>query len=87
MNTCRFCKTSGEPLIKYGVRHYAHARCMLTVWGADTWDRLHLWQLENFPFRIAQRAGLGQSLADAIAARQNENAKTGGLDRLPVRAS
>ena len=82
MNTCRICKACEEPLIKYGVRHYAHAACMLERWGADTWARLHTGQLLNFPYFTAQRAGLGQSLADAIAARQDAVAKS-GIDSPP----
>jgi hypothetical protein len=42
---------------------------MLDRWGADTWAKLHDWQLENFPFLVAQRRGLGDSLVNAMAAR------------------
>ena len=75
MSTCRFCKSYEGPMIMYGARHYAHAACMLERWGADTWARLHTWQLLNFPYSTACRAGLGQSLVDAIAARQRERAR------------
>lgn len=61
MGTCRVCKNeeaSRGPLIKYSVRHYAHADCALAKWGAGFFDRLTSFQLSQFPFHSAQRAGL-----------------------------
>jgi hypothetical protein len=26
---CRFCRKDDRPLVKYGVRHHAHGRCLL----------------------------------------------------------
>lgn len=58
--TCRLCKKGkpGPAPIKYAVRHYAHADCALEKWGAEFFDRLTRWQLEQFPALVAARAGL-----------------------------
>jgi hypothetical protein len=67
MNACRFCTKApirsqyGEP-IKYGVRHYAHAECGLKELGAAFFDRLALWQLQNFPYFAAKQFGLTAEL-------------------------
>lgn len=60
MNTCRFCGgcESHNDLIKYGVRHYAHAKCGLQAKGAAFFDSLHDWQIRNFPYFAAKDAGL-----------------------------
>lgn len=71
MNTCRCCKESAEhgprgPLVKYGVRHYAHAQCAMEKWGASFFDRLTPWQAGHvFPALYASRAGH----LDALKAR------------------
>lgn len=72
-NTCRVCKEfTSDSLIKYGVRHYAHAECGLKKWGASFFDRLHHWQLQNFPAIPAIRAGLEDELVRRInATREN----------------
>jgi hypothetical protein len=57
-------------LIKYGVRHYAHADCALTRWGASFFDRLPDWPLKRFPVLSAERAGLLPALEQAIATRE-----------------
>ncbi len=43
MNTCRLCGNddfSGDPLIKYGVRHYVHAECAFKKWGESFLDKI-----------------------------------------------
>jgi hypothetical protein len=76
MTTCRVCGEGASlerargKLIKYGVRHYAHADCALTRWGASFFDRLRDWPLKRFPAMNAERAGLLQALETAIAARE-----------------
>jgi hypothetical protein len=74
MNTCRFCKAyddaHGLALIKYGVRHYAHPDCLLTAKGSGAWMVLHDWQLDEFPYFAAKRAGLAESLMEAIRSRK-----------------
>lgn len=71
MNTCRVCgctdlgdmsvQRKGR-LIKYGVRHYAHAECGLKKWGSSFFDRLTDWQVTQFPYIPADRAGFGKEL-------------------------
>lgn len=76
MNICRFCKKYDREdlyrldLIHYGVRHYAHPDCLLKAKGAGAWTLLHDWQLEQFPALAANRAGLFDSLGEAIRGRK-----------------
>jgi hypothetical protein len=74
--TCRLCgdwheDTAKGALIRYGVRHNAHADCALKKWGAQFFDRLHAWQIENFPALIAARHGLFDELGAQIRAIEN----------------
>lgn len=65
MNTCRFCKGFTEeryPLVKYGVRHYAHADCGLKNLGEKFLDKLSRFQISKFPYRAAQEFGLLDNL-------------------------
>lgn len=63
MNACRFCsdpeKSLGHyGLIKYGVRHYAHADCGLRVKGVAFLATLTDWQCHSvFPYKAAQDHG------------------------------
>lgn len=69
MNTCRFCKEQTDAeLVKYGVRHYAHADCAMKEVGAAFFDRLTPWQATQFPYFAARRAGHEA----ALIARCNE---------------
>jgi hypothetical protein len=67
VTACRLCTNNprpskyGEP-IKYSVRHYAHAECGLKELGAAFFDRLALWQLQNFPYFAAKQFGLAAEL-------------------------
>ncbi|WP_411887390.1 hypothetical protein [Hydrocarboniphaga effusa] len=70
-NTCRVCKESElekghYPLVKYSVRHYAHADCALKKWGAAFFDRLTHYQLTRFPALAASRVGLSDELGRRI---------------------
>jgi hypothetical protein len=59
MSTCRFCKEYGDNLLKYEVRHYAHAKCLLDAKGAAAFDFFHRWQLEHeWPYGPIVKAGL-----------------------------
>lgn len=71
VSTCRFCgkcnyDDSRFELIKYGVRHYAHPDCALAKLGAAFFDRLSLWQLNQFPYKAAQEEGLLPDLQKLI---------------------
>lgn len=76
-NTCRLCNQSDAStnLVKYGTRHYAHARCALTRWGAAFFGRLSLFALEQFPAIAAAEAGVYEDLKRAIA---TERVRLGG---------
>ena len=63
--TCRLCKDFYRevPLIKYSVRHYAHADCALKKWGAAFFDRLTPWQCAHqFPYMVAVKFGHEKAL-------------------------
>lgn len=78
-STCRLCGDHREngpkgPMIKYGVRHYTHAECALAKWGSAFFDRLHDWQVRNFPAVIAAQFGLFEELKRRIDAMPPEKA-------------
>lgn len=53
--TCQFCKRMEVGLLKYGIRHYAHAACLLDHKGAvATFTALPLAELERFPYFVAK---------------------------------
>lgn len=67
MSQCRVCKQDDESpgdrqMIKYGVRHYAHAACALRKWGAAFFDRLTPYQATRFPYLVAVRASVSAAL-------------------------
>lgn len=72
MSACRFCHSSErdqhglDVSIKYGVRHYAHPDCYLAAKGGQGLLELHDWQLRNFPYFAAKRAGVDYLLADLV---------------------
>lgn len=77
MNTCRFCKDWHEGkygLVKYGVRHYAHADCGLKAKGSAFFDLLSDWQLNQFPYFAAKDCGLDASLVEKIRSRNEPRA-------------
>ena len=78
MTTCRLCRegaaherTRGK-LIRYNVRHYAHADCALARWGGGFFQRLRDWPLKQFPVLNAARAGLLTALETEIATREKK---------------
>ena len=72
MNTCRFCKEqTSASLIKYGVRHYAHAECGLKAQGPAFLDNLHDWQCGQFPYFIAKKYGLEKVIEERFARAQS----------------
>ena len=73
MNTCRLCHGYRGSLIKYGVRHYAHADCGLQRWGAAFFDRLHDWQLKQFPYFAAKKAGLAEELVRRVGTQSDSS--------------
>ena len=80
MNVCRFCRKYdredeyGLALIRYGVRHNAHPDCLLNAKGAAAFERLHVWQLQQFPALAAQRAGLLGVLREKLGYRDERQA-------------
>lgn len=73
-NTCRLCKKADYephkyPMIRYAVRHNAHADCALRRWGKEFFARLTPWQLKQFPALAAHECGLLPTLVDAIEER------------------
>lgn len=72
--TCRFCKVSDRDLVKYGTRHYAHARCGLDYQGKAFLDNLTDWQVSRFPYLLAVEFGLGDRV-EAAYRRHNPDAQ------------
>ena len=71
MNTCRVCgdwRPHQYEMVKYSVRHYAHADCAMKKWGADFFNRLTPWQAAHqFPYFAAKDAGFEKELEDRAA--------------------
>lgn len=76
MSTCRLCSERRGHLIKYGVRHYSHAECALSRWGADFFDMLSQWQLEQFPVMAAAKYNLIEALTAKIEAARHRNSSS-----------
>jgi len=57
---CRFCKelTLQSEMMKYGVRHHAHAVCLYQRRGIQGIDELHTWQLRHLPIVAMMSAGV-----------------------------
>lgn len=57
---CRFCKESTlqSEMVKYGVRHHAHAVCLYQHRGIKAIDELHTWQLRHLPIVTMMSAGV-----------------------------
>jgi hypothetical protein len=66
-NRCRLCEVTTGDLVKYGIRHYAHAECALTKWGSLFFNKLTQHQCEQFPALVAHRHKLLPALEARIA--------------------
>lgn len=57
---CRFCGQSApqSEMVKYGVRHHAHAVCLYQRRGIGAIDALHTWQLRHLPIVAMMGAGV-----------------------------
>jgi hypothetical protein len=64
---CRFCKKSEDSsrLLKYEVRHYAHAKCGLAAQGVAFLDHFTDWQCTQFPYFAALGHGV-ETLAELM---------------------
>jgi hypothetical protein len=45
-------------MVKYGVRHHAHAVCLYQHRGIEAIDDLHTWQLRHLPIVAMMGAGV-----------------------------
>ena len=72
MAQCRFCTMWDPkvPLIKYGVRHYAHAECFLRRKGIAGLKGLSLYQLETFPIMTVLKVGIAPILSAIIGEKR-----------------
>ncbi len=57
---CRFCKESApqSEMVRYGVRHHAHAVCLYQHRGIEAIDELHTWELRHLPVVAMMGAGV-----------------------------
>lgn len=64
---CRFCKetTLQSNMVKYGMRHHAHAVCLYQHRDIEAIDALHTWQLRHLP--IVALMGVGVTLEQVRA--------------------
>lgn len=64
---CRFCKETApqSEMVKYEVRHHAHAVCLYQHRGIGAVNDLHTWQLRHLP--IVALMGAGVTLAQVRA--------------------
>ena len=67
---CQFCKQHADTdnLVKYGVRHYAHAVCAYKAKGEAWIAGLHRWQREQLPAMALVKAGLPLARLEALVA-------------------
>ena len=72
LNQCRLChrwecSVETGPMLKYGVRHYAHARCGFVRWGVDWFNKQPRWVMEQFPYFTAKALGIEKYLRERLA--------------------
>ena len=67
MSTCRFCQGQEGSMVKYSIRHYAHAACGLQAQGAAFFENLTDWQCTQFPYLAAKKAGFEKVLEQRCA--------------------
>jgi hypothetical protein len=66
-NQCRFCDDwRDQNLIKYGTRHYAHAKCLL---DHRRLNELAYYHIEQMPFRLLKDRGLMEEAEQLIKAK------------------
>jgi hypothetical protein len=67
-------------MMKYGVRHHAHAVCLYQHRGIKALDELHTWQLRHLPIVALMEVGVTlkhiRSWHGRIAAEDAERAGT-----------
>jgi hypothetical protein len=64
--TCRLCKEQdGERhLVKYGVRQYAHGRCLIANWSFGRLVTLHDWQIAGLPWLAVEETFTAEEVAE-----------------------
>lgn len=57
---CRFCKESAphSEMLRYSVRHWAHAVCLYRHKGIEFLNELYTWQLRHLPIVALMGAGV-----------------------------
>lgn len=84
LRTCRGCgkqdftthEWGGLNLFHYGVRHYAHATCLIKLIGWDGILALPSHVLAHFPVLTAQSAGKLEALMAVTSERRSEGSKS-----------
>lgn len=51
-NTCRICKDYDTDLLRYGTRHYCHAECGFSRWGAEFLRKIPAHEIGCVPYRL-----------------------------------
>jgi hypothetical protein len=91
IHTCRFCRASSidKPLFKYGVRHYACAKCGLELFGGPKGERfldaLPLHQVMQLPFGDVMAAGWSLGEVQAYVSKREAAGQTAPIRWTPPR--
>jgi hypothetical protein len=68
-------------MVKYAVRHHAHAVCLYRRMGIEAVDALHAWQLRHIPILAMMEAGVTLDQVRAWQARiEAEDAELAARD-------
>ncbi len=92
LHTCRIChrlenepRSSSYPMIRYGVRSWAHADCGMNKHGMHFLQGLSTGQVERFPFMACLMAGLPQAIPVELRRRAFMNPQAQAANRTPNR--
>lgn len=68
--TCRRCGQYAHHshMVQYGTRHWMHHACYLDT--GKSLDKLRIWQIEEFPYRLLDERGLLPAVKQRIAEGQ-----------------
>lgn len=79
IRACRFCRAHRAGLIKYGVRQYAHTKCLIAAKGEEFVERLPLAQLGRL-----EAFALSDRVREAIMVKLEKARREGALPVLPL---
>lgn len=68
---CRFCKETAlhSEMLRYSVRHWAHAVCLYQHKGIEFFNEMYTWQLRRLPIVALMGAGVTLEQVEVWRAR------------------